>query len=386
MRVHSWALAALAALAVPSQGALAQNEAALRAAFEGKSLTVKVDMPATSKGVDVFPQESMPVNWREMANRMKEFGTALKPGQQVMITKVVVKKDSHIEFQLGGGGWGTFGDRVNSSSSVSATTESETKEERDLKARIKAAQGPTERKRLEKELANARSERERENSKARAEAAQANEAREANMRVKRAESGSRFNIRYRNGIPPFALTPQGVAEALAPYADIAGMPVAAAGRGTGGRRSRGGELPRACHPGCRGDPGRERPGRPRPQEGADADRGRGAARPRRIGQRGQGRVHDGDEARLYRRRKADQHLVRGWGPHRLRHHAALGPAAGVRAGGRVGVSAQLCPREQTSATAERAGKPLVCTDAGWPSQGGPPGWHHQPYRTCRNFP
>ena len=233
MRVHSWALAALAALAVPSQGALAQNEAALRAAFEGKSLTVKVDMPATSKGVDVFPQESMPVNWREMANRMKEFGTALKPGQQVMITKVVVKKDSHIEFQLGGGGWGTFGDRVNSSSSVSAATESETKEERDLKARIKAAQGPTERKRLEKELANARSERERENSKAKAEAAQANEAREANLRVKRAESGSRFNIRYRNGIPPFALTPQGVAEALAAYADIAGMPIAAAGAGQG---------------------------------------------------------------------------------------------------------------------------------------------------------
>lgn len=234
MRVHSWALAALAALAVLSRGALAQNEAALRAAFEGKSLTVKVDMPATSKGIDLFPQESMPVNWREMANRMKEFGTALKPGQQVMITKVVVKKDSHIEFQLGGGGWGTFGDRVNSSSSVSAATESETKEERDLKARIKAAQGPTERKRLEKELANARSERERENSKAKAEAAQANEAREANLRIKRAESGSRFNIRYKNGIPPFALTPQGVAEALAPYAEIAGMPVVAAGAGQGG--------------------------------------------------------------------------------------------------------------------------------------------------------
>lgn len=228
MRTHTWALVALAAQAVLSQGAMAQNEAALRAAFEGKTLTVKVDMPATSKGIDVFPQESMPVNWREMANRMKEFGTALKPGQQVMITKVVVKKDSHIEFQLGGGGWGTFGDYMNSSSSVSADTESESKEERDLKARIKQAQGPTERKRLEKELANVRSERERENSKAKAEAAQANEAREANLRVKRAESGSRFNIRYKNGIPPYALTPQGVAEALAQYAEIAGMPVVAA--------------------------------------------------------------------------------------------------------------------------------------------------------------
>jgi len=223
----------LATLALPMRAAQAQNEAALRAAFEGKSLTVKVDMPATSRGIDVFPQDAMPVNWREVANRMKEFGTALKPGQQVMITKVVVKKDSHIEFQLGGGGWGTFGDFMNSSSSVSAGEESETKEERDLKARIKQAQGPTERKRLEKELASVRGERERENSRARAEAAQANEAREANLRAKRAESGSRFNLRYRNGIPPHALTPEGVVEALAQYAEIAGMPVVAANGAVG---------------------------------------------------------------------------------------------------------------------------------------------------------
>jgi hypothetical protein len=233
MRILLLALVALPSLTRQAQ---AQNEAALRAAFEGKSITVRIDMPATSRGIDVFPQESAPVNWREMGDRMKEFGTALKPGQQVMITKVVVKKDSHIEFQLGGGGWGTFGDQIGSSSEVSATTESETPAERDLRARIKAAQGPTERKRLERELASARSARERENAKAKAEAAQANEAREANLRVKRAESGSRFNLRYRKGIPPYALTPQGVAEALAPYAEIAGMPVvasAASGAGTG---------------------------------------------------------------------------------------------------------------------------------------------------------
>lgn len=222
----------LLALALVSRGAQAQNEAALRAAFEGKTVTVKVDMPATSKGIDVFPQESMPVNWREMAERMKEYGTAIKPGQQYMITKVVVKKDSHIEFQLGGGGYGTFGDYMSSSSSVSASQESESAEERRLKEQIKQAQGPTRRKQLEKELANVRGERERENSRARAEAAQANEAREANLRVKRAESGSRFNLRYKQGIPPYALTPQGVAEALAPYAEIAGMPVASAGTTT----------------------------------------------------------------------------------------------------------------------------------------------------------
>ncbi len=219
---------ALVALSAFSQRALAQNEAALRAAFEGKTLTVKIDMPATSKGIDVFPEESMPVNWREMAVRMKDNGTAIKPGQTIMITKVVVKKDSHIEFQLGGGGYGTFGDHMSSTSSVSATTESESKLERQLRDSIKSAPGPTKRKQFERELSNARSERERENSRAKAEAAQANEAREANLRVKRAESGSRFNIRYRHGIPSDALTPEGVMKSLAQYAEFSGGAIPAA--------------------------------------------------------------------------------------------------------------------------------------------------------------
>ncbi|MDP1861500.1 MAG: hypothetical protein Q8K82_22725 [Gemmatimonadaceae bacterium] len=223
---------ALVALATVSTRALAQNEATLRAAFEGKTLTVKIDMPATSKGIDVFPEASMPVNWREMAVRMKDHGTALRTGQTTMITKVIVKKDSHIEFQLGGGGYGTFGDYMSNSSSVSANTESESKWERQLRDSINNAPGPTKRKQFERELSNARSARERENSRAQAEAAQANEAREANLRAKRAESGSRFNIRYRNGIPSEALTPEGIMRSLAQYAEFSGgtMP-AAMGKG-----------------------------------------------------------------------------------------------------------------------------------------------------------
>lgn len=228
---------ALAALPVLPRVAQPQSEAALRAAFEGKTVTVRVDMPATSKGIDVYPQQSSPVNWREMGDRMKEYGTALKPGQQVMITKVLVKKDTHIEFQLGGGGWGTFGDFMNSGSDVTPTTESETAHERDLRARIKAAQGPTERKRLEKELANARSARERDNDAARAQAAQANAMQESVLRAKRAESGSRFNVRYRDGIPPYTLTPQGLAEALAAYVEIPGLTPSAVAADHGGTAS-----------------------------------------------------------------------------------------------------------------------------------------------------
>ncbi|HUQ83733.1 MAG TPA: hypothetical protein VM076_21455 [Gemmatimonadaceae bacterium] len=214
MRAFMYA-ALVVAVATPLQ---AQNEAILRQAFEGKVVTVKIDMPATQRGVDVYPLDQMPVNFREVAERLKDNSTSLKIGQQVMITKVLVNKNSHIEFQLGGGGYGTFGD--NTSTSVSHASQGETKAEKALRDSIKHAPGPTKRKQFEKELASVRGERERENARADAEAKQAQSVIEANLRAKRAESGSRFNVRYRNGIPADALTPDGLMRALAQYVDF----------------------------------------------------------------------------------------------------------------------------------------------------------------------
>ncbi len=224
----------LAFVALASLGArplVAQSEEVLRAAFEGKIVTVKLDMPATNRGVDVFPQQTMPVNFREVANRIKDNGVALKMGQQVMITKIVVKRDSHIEFQLGGGGYGTFGDYTPSPVSTSSVPES--KRELALRDSIKAAPGPTSRKRFERELNNARESRERENERAKAEALQANAARETLLRQKRAESGSRFNVRFKPGIPLDALTPEGVKQALVGYVDFSGTPGAIAASANG---------------------------------------------------------------------------------------------------------------------------------------------------------
>jgi hypothetical protein len=211
-------LQVIVALLLVSRGAWAQNEAILRQAFEGRVVTVKIDMPATQRGVDVYPLDQMPVNFREVAERLKDNSTALRIGQQVMVTKVVVKKNSHIEFQLGGGGYGTLGD--NTSTSVSVVSQGETKAEKALRDSIKHAPGPTKRKQFEKELASLREERERENARAEAEAKQAQSVMEANLRAKRAESGSRFNVRYRNGIPGDALTADGLMRALAQYVDF----------------------------------------------------------------------------------------------------------------------------------------------------------------------
>ena len=108
------------ALAILARGTQAQNEAALRAAFEGKTIAVRIDMPATSQGVDVYPQDGAAVDFREVAERLKDNGTALAMGRRIMITKVVVKRSSHIEFQLGGGGYGTFGDAMADGSDIYA--------------------------------------------------------------------------------------------------------------------------------------------------------------------------------------------------------------------------------------------------------------------------
>jgi len=224
------------ALVLVPSAAFGQNEAILRQAFEGKVVAVKIEMPATSRGVDVYPLDQRPVDFPELAQRIKDNSTALRIGQQVMVTKVVVKKNSHIEFQLGGGGYGTFGD--NTSSSVSTVSQGETKAEKALRDSIKKATGPTKRKQFEKELASLREERERENARAEAEARQAESVIEANLRAKRAESGSRFNVRYRNGIPSDALTPDGLMRALAQYVDF-GVSGGVASSGGGGGQGLG---------------------------------------------------------------------------------------------------------------------------------------------------
>jgi hypothetical protein len=228
MRTATGLALALSALVVgtAARQAGAQTESALRTAFEGKTVTVKIDMPATSQGVDVFPLEQMPVDFRGVAQRLKDNGTALKMGQQVMVTKVVVKRNSHIEFQLGGGGYGTLGDWASSPTVASPTAASEPKEERELRERIKSAGDKDERKRLERELGAMRSARERENARAANEAAQARAASETLLRSKRAESGSRFNIRFKPAIPAEALTPEGVMRALAQYLEFPGAPAA----------------------------------------------------------------------------------------------------------------------------------------------------------------
>src|SRR5438094_10557903 len=105
----SVALLVLVATAPPG---FAQSEDQLRTFFEGKTVRVKIEMPGTEDGVDVYPGTAHPIDFPKHATRLKRTGTALRRGDEVLVTKVTVKKDL-IEFQLAGGGYGTFGDDDN---------------------------------------------------------------------------------------------------------------------------------------------------------------------------------------------------------------------------------------------------------------------------------
>jgi hypothetical protein len=217
MRVTA-ALLFLAALARP---ALAQSEEQLRAFFEGKNVVVRIEMPGTEDGVDVYPGAVQPIVFPDLAKRLKQYGTALHRGDQALVTKVKVKKDL-IEFQLGGGGYGTFGD--DASPHINVASAPKTARERDLEKDLEHTTDPAERRRLHEQIDRMRRDRQREDTRNQARVAEARQIKEANIRQRRAEGGSRFNLRYKPAVPAEALTPAGVMAALAEYVDFAPAP------------------------------------------------------------------------------------------------------------------------------------------------------------------
>ena len=232
MRVAS----AFLLLALTARPLLAQSEDQLRSFFEGKSVTLKLEMPGTEDGVDVYPGTSQPIDFPKHASRLKRYGTAIRRGDDVTVTKVKVKDDL-IEFQLGGGGYGTFGD--DASSHINVPSAPKTEREKNLERDVEKATDPAQKRRMREELDALRRARQREDARNQAEAAQAQQVKEANIRQRRTEGGSRFNLRYKPGVPPEAITPDGVMRALAEYVDFSPMlgsrPTGEPSRGGGGR-------------------------------------------------------------------------------------------------------------------------------------------------------
>jgi hypothetical protein len=208
--------AATVALASPAG---AQNETDLRSFFEGKRVTVKIDMPGTSQGVDIYPDANRPLDFARYGQKLKEFGTSIAAGESSTITLIKLKKDL-IEFQLGGGGFGTFGD--DTSTSVYIPSAEKTNREKDLERRVKTEKDPRVKRDLQRELDDLRRARERENRRIEAEKDEAESRKKERIAQQRLRGGSRFNLRYAGGIP-IGIKPEEVMAALAEWVDFSPM-------------------------------------------------------------------------------------------------------------------------------------------------------------------
>jgi hypothetical protein len=214
--VPKW-LVLTAALTLTALPLAAQSEAALKEYFEGRTVAPKLAMPGTENGVDIYPGSARPLDYSRYADRLKDYGTAIKAGERVTVTKVKVKSKL-IEFQLGGGGYGTFGDETSSNVSTGATPK--TKRERNLEADLKRETDPAKKRGMREELDDLKAEREREDARNRSVVAEAQEHRKENIRQRRLEGGSRFNLRYADRVPAEALSPDAIIAALAQYVDF----------------------------------------------------------------------------------------------------------------------------------------------------------------------
>jgi len=227
---------AILTLSLSVQPALAQSEERIRAFFEGQSVRLKIEMPGSSEGVDVYPGLTPPIDFPKHASRLKRNGTALRRGEEVLVTKIRLKSDL-IEFQLGGGGYGTFGD--DTSPYVSAETAPKTEREKNLERDIPRTTDPVQLRKLREELDALKKARQRADARNRAEAAQAQQIKEANIRQRRLEGGSRFNLRYKPEVPPDAVTPEAMMQALAAYVDFSLISAAGAEPATPGGSGNG---------------------------------------------------------------------------------------------------------------------------------------------------
>ncbi len=198
--------------------ATAQSQEALSQFFEGKQITVKMDMPGTQKGVDVYPDRPQPLDAKKYAERLKTFGTSLRNGDTVMVTKVKLKNDNSVEFQLGGGGYGTAGDVTDGA--VRFTPADKSSREKQLEQQLNNETDPERRRALSRQLDDLRRDRERRDRRNYSAAQADAEARRDHIDAGRQQGGSRFNIHFDKAKASETVTPQVIMAVLGRYVDF----------------------------------------------------------------------------------------------------------------------------------------------------------------------
>jgi len=194
----------------------AGDEGALKAYFEGREVTLRMDMPGSSGGVDIQVDQPRSMDYKKYRENLKRYGVAINYGEASRITLIKVKGNL-IELQLGGGGYGTFGDDTSTSSNIQLLDKTE--REKTLEKRIREETDKDRKRAMQRELDELRDHRERENRILRARSERIEEAKKERLAERRQQGGSRFNLRWSSKVPP-NLAPGDVEKALVEYVDF----------------------------------------------------------------------------------------------------------------------------------------------------------------------
>jgi hypothetical protein len=205
-------VAAAGAIVTAAPAARAQ-EGTLEGAFEGKQVVVLIDMPGSQQGVDLYPDRPNSLDANNYGKRMKSFPVALRVGDSAMVTKVKVN-GKRIEFQLGGGGFGTAGD--NTDTAVHFTPAAPSQREKDLQDQINNTDDSDQKRYLQRQLEDLVRQRERDDRRNKQIAIDDAARREQQVTANRMTGGSRFNLNYNDKVPA-TITPHDVMLALSKY-------------------------------------------------------------------------------------------------------------------------------------------------------------------------
>ena len=201
-------------VAVP---AVAQGEGHLRQSLEGTYVVLKMDMPATKEGVNLRADRLPHIERKKYDRKLARYGTSIHEGEAVHVTLIKVKRKM-IEFQLGGGGYGSQYVR-RKSHPATPKTEREEKLEVELAALPEGDETEI-RKVAREELDEFRYQRKHADEHLAALAAEEQAIERQHVRERAATAGSRFNLRYRSRVPAHVLTPQGFRAVVAEYVDF----------------------------------------------------------------------------------------------------------------------------------------------------------------------
>src|SRR5262245_15557724 len=210
------AFVAVLSIAGFATSASAGDEGALKAYFEGREVTLRMDMPGSSGGVDIQVDPPRSIDYKKYRDTLKRYGVAINYGESSRITLIKIKGNL-IELQLDGGGYGTFGDDTSTSSNIRLLDK--TDREKTLEKRIQEETDKARKRAMQRELDELRDHRERDNRILRAKSERIEEAKKERLAEKRLQGGSRFNLRWSSKVPA-NLAPGDVEKALVEYVDF----------------------------------------------------------------------------------------------------------------------------------------------------------------------